>query len=742
MLLLGLYAPLPGQDVPRGSAGDGPPAEDYLDSLQLRSLPDLPSSIEESQPERPEREARPWRPPFARQGRELRRMIGRAHARDLHEDVYWLRLMHYRPTVTGGFTSEADGGNFFLHERGKYDPRLELHANLEGFLKPKLPDGSDLRCIFPLRYKWLRGQLGNPKIYPEVKCPGVKQYLDSVSADSVSLVFASYFLSSPASMFGHTLIKLNSKKRGGMELLDWIINFGAHTGRSSGVIDIWKGLTGGYPGRIATVPYHIKVREYNDVESRDIWEYQLNLTPDEIENMLLHTVELEQTHFDYYYFDENCSYHLLSLIEIARPRARLTEAFKAWVIPGETIRALMKRTDLVSRIHYRPSLHSEIRAELKALTPRRRELFFDLMAGKTQDNLPRLTRLDIQDQIRMTDLLLKALRFRKAAGDQDEHEGPLMDRLLVERARLPKYAADDPTLSDKATAGPESLTSTSARGGFAARDPRRYSEPPHLAHHPWRLALGGGSSPFGGYSELALRPAFHDLLNDDTGFAPHSELEIIGGSVRHYSETGRVELERFTAFKVTSLPRFESLSPSVSYVIDSGLRADLVERPGLDPFYEFLATDALLAGGLSTTDYYLYNTYLDPEARPVAERYQRVFPGFVDVQMGFTFARAYDPTWNRLRLSLLAGVRGEHAPGPVGLNRYGPAATALLTYGVGSWKFLMSTAAYGYSASGHEDSFDGRLGMSYTPMRDVELRIMAAARPDWNEATFAFSYFF
>ena len=719
-----------------------PVAEDYLDSDQMRALPDLPSKLDRIQPrDEPRVQTRPARrPPFARHGRQLRRLIGHAHARRLHEDVYWHRLLHYRPTITGGHTSEADGQTFFLHDRGKHDPRLELHANLEGFLKPRLPDGRDLRCIFPLRYRWLRDQLGRPEALPEVRCPEVEKYLESVSADSVSLVFASYYLSSPASMFGHTLIKLNSKRRGGMELLDWIINYGADANRASGVVDIWKGLTGGYPGRINTLPYHVKVREYNDVESRDIWEYRLNLKPDEIRAMLLHTIELEQTHFDYYYFDENCSYHLLSLIEIARPRARLTEQFKAWVIPGETIRALVKAGDLVAAIDYRPSLHSEIRGQLVRLTPERRSIFFDLMAGDTKRNLPRLLELPLDERVQLTDLLLKALRFRKAAGDTREHEGPLTERLLVERARMPVEApgTNVPPGTGSSYRPGTNADSESARGSAAWR----YSEPPHRSHHPWRLGLAGGVSSFGAFNELALRPAFHDLLNDDTGFAPNSELEIIGGKLRYYQATERVELERFTLFKVTSLPRFESLAPSVSYTIDTGLQAELVERPGLDPLVSLLATQDLLRGGLSPTDFFFYNNYLNPDARPVDAAYQRVFPGYADFQMGLTFAREYSPTWRDLRFSVLAGVRGEHAPGTPGLSRLGPAATLLATYGVGDFKFVAGASGYAYSVAGQPDSYKARIGMSYTPVQDIELRLEAAARPEWNEATLAFGYFF
>jgi len=37
------------------------------------------------------------------------------------------------------------------------------------------------------------------------------------------------------------------------------------------------------------MPYYLKVREYNDMENRDVWEYELNLSPEEIDRLLMHT---------------------------------------------------------------------------------------------------------------------------------------------------------------------------------------------------------------------------------------------------------------------------------------------------------------------------------------------------------------------------------------------------------------------------------------------------------------------
>ena len=51
------------------------------------------------------------------------------------------------------------------------------------------------------------------------------------------------------------------------------------------------------------LPYYEKIKEYSNLENRDIWEYSLEFTPDEVERMLLHLWELKDIYTDYYFFD-------------------------------------------------------------------------------------------------------------------------------------------------------------------------------------------------------------------------------------------------------------------------------------------------------------------------------------------------------------------------------------------------------------------------------------------------------
>src|SRR5690606_26093360 len=122
--------------------------------------------------------------------------------------------------------------------------------------------------------------------------------------------------------FGHTFLRINRRNSDlapRQELLDYGVDFSAGVDTDNAVVYALKGLLGFFPGVFRRIPYYYKVREYNDYELRDLWEYELSLTQREVDLVVAHLWELGSTHFDYYYLTENCSYHVLGALEVARP---------------------------------------------------------------------------------------------------------------------------------------------------------------------------------------------------------------------------------------------------------------------------------------------------------------------------------------------------------------------------------------------------------------------------------------
>lgn len=275
-------------------------------------------------------------------------------AQDIDQSTGWHQLLHYQKTTTG-FKSEADGKGFFLSQKGKNHPDKELEETIKALndtksLVGKLKQPS--ACVFTSRKLFLERQ---GLKFPKVSCPDYENWRNGLQVQSLSLVFASSYPNNPASMFGHTFLRLNNAN-GSNPLLDYAVNFAATSGDAGGVEFAFLGVVGGYEGHYSLAPYFIKVNEYNNSEARDLWEYPLILGKDSIDMLLAHLWELESTtYFDYYFFDENCSWQILRLLEAASPELKLSSLSPFYVIPSETVR-ILKENKIITEPVYRPSL--------------------------------------------------------------------------------------------------------------------------------------------------------------------------------------------------------------------------------------------------------------------------------------------------------------------------------------------------------------------------------------------------
>lgn len=240
---------------------------------------------------------------------------------NLANDPYWISLGHYETGKLGGWRSYVDDPKFFLAADGPSHPEAELRATLIALYAPASLGDQHAQCVFPARTRWLREQLQLNDL-PQPACNEFHTWYTDIAPHSAVLVFPAAYLNSPSSMFGHTLLRIDQADidSNGTAMLSYALNFGAFIeGSDNSILYAWKGLMGGYPGLFALVPYREKLSEYNRLENRDLWEYRLNLTPEETGRMVEHVWELKQIRFDYFFFDENCSYRLLELLQVARP---------------------------------------------------------------------------------------------------------------------------------------------------------------------------------------------------------------------------------------------------------------------------------------------------------------------------------------------------------------------------------------------------------------------------------------
>lgn len=274
----------------------------------------------------------------------------------------WRRLLHYRSSLVDE-GSEVDGESFFLSPRGKEDASAELDATLAAFFLPVTTGHEDTHalCRFPARFDFLDERLRLRRHLRTPHCPKLSRFLARNTATAAAVVYAANSLEYPASAFGHTFLYLKraAERRGSLGLG---VDYQADTDTDNPLLYAFKGLSGMFDGSFRVLPVEEKFREYADEQDRDLWIYDLRLEPAELKQLVLHLWEMLGTHFDYFYLTENCSYHVLGLLEAAAPRLELTEHTKFAVLPVDTIRALYENAGLVRQVRYVPSRFTRLRA--------------------------------------------------------------------------------------------------------------------------------------------------------------------------------------------------------------------------------------------------------------------------------------------------------------------------------------------------------------------------------------------
>ena len=480
----------------------------------------------------------------------LQQLIARAEALRLWERPEWIGLVHYRPRWNvGALRSMADSPEFFNAPDGVSNPRAELLATLTSFFsdQQETPDQQNPQCRFIARFAWLNGQLAfDSQRMPRRMCNRFEAWRDYMDPTGVALVFPAAYLNNPASMFGHTFLRIDGKGQTGQSrLLAHSINFLASTQESSGIIFSIKGLFGGYSGKFNHGPYFEKVSEYTDLESRDMWEYQLLFTQDETERLLMHAWELGPVRFDYYYLDENCSYNLLALMEVARPSLKLTDQFPGLVIPGDTVRAVARAPGLVGGTSYRPSRASQLVYRQSVMEPRLVAAAQEFAKPTGPDSVA-LGNLPVQERAAVLDLAFEYLEYLRLRGNLSNQEaGPRLRRLLAWRSAL-----NVPDL-------PEAPTP---------------SQRPEDGHASSRLSLAMGQHAGQAFTELLWRPAYHELMDPEAGFINGAQIEFLSLRLRQTPQTPDPQLEQLGLVNVVSLSLQDALLKPASWRIDVGAR--------------------------------------------------------------------------------------------------------------------------------------------------------------------------
>ena len=445
---------------------------------------------------------------------------------------YWLKLLHYK-----NGKSQVDGEKFFFAPDGKTNPEAELNWTITAFheLGSKVGwFGYPAQCVFRERYEFLKAQ-GLLSGVPDIACPVFDEWKAGLNAESVTLIFSSSYPNNPSSLFGHTLLRLNQKGKTN-DLLDYAVAFSAvPETEDMGLIFAFKGMFGGYKGLFEVTKYYTKVNEYNNGESRDLIEYNLNMTPAERDRLINHLWELYQTtYFDYYFADENCSAVLADLLSVAYKDDDKVNAHARWYyLPGEMVKHFEETPGRVASTNYRASLKKQVAKMWEHLSS---EEVAQVKKIVDDEVLPE----DVNNP-KVLDAVVAYLDFThyRTKNKLNEKLAKLQRAALVKRAKLPKAEIVKEVYDQ--TNMPEN-----------SHDPQKISVFARVENHTTLMGF-------------ELKQGYHDLMARDQGFDPFSQFDFLTGSFIYDVKNKKLDYDKLVLVDLISLHEYRFYDPQLSW---------------------------------------------------------------------------------------------------------------------------------------------------------------------------------
>lgn len=459
-------------------------------------------------------------------------LVQQAYAMGLERHPQWLRLLH-ASAKTG--VSEVVSPEFFVKPDSDHHARSELRETLVALLEPiGVNAAGHARCRFPARHQWLAQQLNfHTGTIPDLRCTALNTWQDGHPIQTVSLLLVSGYFGNPASTFGHALLRFGSNRNQGRNsLLDVSLNFGALVPEDVNMLSyIYQGVFGGYQAGFSDKDFYANDLVYSRTENRDMWSYDLNLTPEQIQLLALHVWEISSKKFDYYFLNKNCAWRLADLIDLALDQA-VRPQDGPWFLPVEyfhRLEALHEAAPILLRpVQFIPSYERALVSRLRALNDASLALFEHQVGNHAVDLDAQTAKLPSLERLALLDALLAYYTWKTPGGDSSTLDPVVVGakkRVLLARLQYPAQAVS-PVAE---TQIPSPATGT----------------PPMLWAGGLRALPGGASALMLEWSPVSYEAGGHHGIGSGQMSVADLRLQI--------NARGDAELDAFTLLKIRKL---------------------------------------------------------------------------------------------------------------------------------------------------------------------------------------------
>jgi len=447
----------------------------------------------------------------------------------LANTAQWKKLLHFESG-----DSEISSDDFFIAPTGRHNPELELFATISSMSQPLIGDPNlHAQCRYPARKLWLQKQLGANWRPPKVVCPQFLAWKESNQTESISLIFVSGYLGNPASFFGHLLLKLNKanpEHASESPLLDKSFNYGADAHRDDNPVKyVTYGLLGGYDASFSTAEYYQLEYGYAENEQRELWEYELNLSEQEVRLLEAHLWELSEVKFTYLFLSGNCSTEMAKLVGIVLDEgSNLLTSYQPWDMPLDIFKSLAKTEHngrpLIKAINKRDSKYTRIYDKYSALTTKEKSITQDIVKQANTLDEASFEQLNIEAKQKILSLLFDFYQLEISENGSAQSK-EMKRRLMLKSLAMP--AAE-------------------------IQWPEQQAEPPHLAQNPNRVNVSiGHNGELGSVATLSYRAGYYDFLAREVARYKNSNAVFFSTEVKAIQN--KAWLSKFDLFDVTTL---------------------------------------------------------------------------------------------------------------------------------------------------------------------------------------------
>lgn len=472
-------------------------------------------------------------------------LIAEASELQLDSDPMWHKLLHYETKFHHRIQSSVRTEMFFLSALGSSDPEIEMHATIRAFLTPASNDiNQHPRCRFPARYQWLTERLSWPpeKLIPIDACSQLKDWSKVNTLESVSLFFANGFWENPASFFGHVFIRFNAdQSKRSNNLLSMSLDYGAIIPENENtLIYITKGVFGGYNAGFSDGNYYQHDFNYGETQLRDLWEYRLLLTPEQIDLLLHHVWELMPQKSTYYFTFRNCGSAIADLIELIFPKMNLYSKKKLWVLPSDVFKNIHDYHNTYSGSGiFHPSRKTRFEENHSNLNARQKKSFHQQVKEPDASGNGTVSLTETEEIQTLNTLLdyyqMISVKSPNSILIKKKKDGTLRKRMKLKAGTFPLH--DQKYANQKA---------------------------PHECPGPSMLRVTQGTSNNRSITQFRYRPLQFDLLGLECGRPKNANLSLfdITGELKN----GSIDLKNIDLLKIVSINSSNTRLPGDSTI--------------------------------------------------------------------------------------------------------------------------------------------------------------------------------